>query len=56
MRSAENASESAFCTLVLDRAELPARLNIELLPGDVAIFMGAGNIREQAEEFLSLGS
>ncbi len=42
------------CTLIKDRFELPARLKIELLQGDVAIFMGAGNIREQAEAFLKL--
>lgn len=41
--------------LVFDRAELPARLFGELANGDVAIFMGAGNIREQAEEFLNFG-
>jgi UDP-N-acetylmuramate--alanine ligase len=43
-------------TLVSDRSALPARLHSELRAGDVAIFMGAGNIREQAEEFLTLGS
>ena len=48
--------QGVICTLVSDRTALPARLCAELLPGDVAIFMGAGNIREQAEEFLTLGS
>ncbi|WP_395141710.1 UDP-N-acetylmuramate--L-alanine ligase [Armatimonas sp.] len=39
-------------TLVKDRHDLPPILLRELKPGDVALFMGAGNIREQAEEFL----
>ena len=38
--------------LVKDRFALPQTLLAELKPGDVALFMGAGNIREQAEEFL----
>lgn len=41
-------------TLISDRFAVPERLKRELQPGDVAIFMGAGNIREQAEAFLAL--
>ncbi|MGC4045390.1 MAG: UDP-N-acetylmuramate--L-alanine ligase [Armatimonas sp.] len=41
-------------SLIADRFALPERLKAELQPGDVAIFMGAGNIREQAEAFLAL--
>ena len=51
----ELASRVSGATLVADRFALPIRLLAELESGDVAIFMGAGNIREQAEEFLSLG-
>ncbi|MCX6368513.1 MAG: UDP-N-acetylmuramate--L-alanine ligase [Armatimonadetes bacterium] len=40
--------------LIKDRHALPATLQRELKPGDVALFMGAGNIREQAEKYLNL--
>ncbi len=50
----EGRGRGMGATLIKDRFELPARLWAELLPGDVAIFMGAGNIREQAEAFLKL--
>ncbi|WP_309722608.1 UDP-N-acetylmuramate--L-alanine ligase, partial [Armatimonas sp.] len=48
----ETLAEKSGATLVKDRFALPSTLARELKPGDVALFMGAGNIREQAEEFL----
>ena len=48
----EALAERAGATLVKDRHALPATLRRELKPGDVALFMGAGNIREQAEALL----
>ena len=49
----ETLAEKSGATLVKDRFALPQTLLRELKPGDVALFMGAGNIREQAEEFLN---
>lgn len=48
----EMAPQKQRATLVKNRHALPATLQRELKPGDVALFMGAGNIREQAETFL----
>lgn len=39
---------------VPDRRSVPATLLALSRPGDVALFMGAGDIREQAEEFVQL--
>ncbi|WP_395094354.1 UDP-N-acetylmuramate--L-alanine ligase [Armatimonas sp.] len=50
----ETLAEKSGATLVKDRHTLPEHLHRELKPGDVALFMGAGNIREQAEEFLKI--
>jgi UDP-N-acetylmuramate--alanine ligase len=50
----ETLAEKSGAALVKDRFALPAQLARELKPGDVALFMGAGNIREQAEGFLNL--
>lgn len=46
----ERCEGGEMATLVKDRFALPERLRRELKPGDVALFMGAGNIREQAEQ------
>lgn len=46
----EALAAQSGATLVKDRFALPERLRRELKPGDVALFMGAGNIREQAEQ------
>ena len=51
---AERRGRVSSLTLVKNRHELPQTLLRELKPGDVALFMGAGNIREQAEAFLTL--
>ena len=48
----ERLAEKAAAHLVKDRHALPSRLHPELRPGDVVLFMGAGNIREQADELL----
>ncbi len=53
---AERRGRVSSLTLVKNRHELPQTLLRELKPGDVALFMGAGNIREQAEAFLTLQS
>lgn len=50
----ETLAEKSGATLVKDRSALPQTLLAELKPGDLALFMGAGNIREQAEEFLKM--
>jgi UDP-N-acetylmuramate--alanine ligase len=50
----ETLAEKAGAALVKDRFALPQTLLAELKPGDVALFMGAGNIREQAEKYLNL--
>ena len=46
---AERRGRVSSLTLVKNRHDLPDVLHRELKPGDVALFMGAGNIREQAE-------
>ena len=48
----ELAAKIEHCVLISDRFALPSRLQLDTKSGDVLIFMGAGNIREQAEAFL----
>jgi UDP-N-acetylmuramate--alanine ligase len=52
----ELLAEKSGATLVKDRFALPERTATDLKRGDVALFMGAGNIREQAEAFLQLNT
>ena len=51
---ASRLNSSATSVFVPNKADVPRTLAALSHPGDIALFLGAGDIREQAETYLGL--